>query len=222
MQAVVITSDIMPRGCSACDGVRQDLKSSREDPRVATLEIENERVAKPGRIRRTRRYLKQKSFQHDLHSVLDNPASSFHEPIKNWSLEQWVIFILLALLCLCLLRCLCGLLRCIIDSFCNVCCGRPTRYAARRTRSGYYYERPPAYNPAYNNNRSSYYAPRSNDCTCFDLLAAACCINCCTNGGNGTASDAFCGLCCFEICCRGGRDVVGGSAVNPSYGAIVV
>lgn len=217
LQAAVMMN-FVSRGCTGLNTIEIPTLT-REYPRVPALAVESERLNDAEIQDTPRRFLKSKnSFQQDLNSMLDDPASFFHEPVKHWSLGQWIIFILLALLALCLLRCFCGLLRCIVDSFCNLCCGGGSRY---RRNSGYYYQRPPAYNPAYN-VRSSYYGS-PNDCTCFDLLAAACCIHCCTNGGNGTASDAFCGLCCFELCCRGGRDVVGGgSVVNPSYGTIVV
>lgn len=161
-----------------------------------------------------KRHLKHQGLAHDFSSWLHG---YFDEPVKYWSLQEWIMFFLLIFMGLCLLRCICGVLRGLVDWFCNCCCGY------RRTTTGYYYQRPPAYNPAYTR---SYYGttapPQSNDCTCCDLLAAACCINCCTNGGNGTACDALCGLCCFEVCCRGGRDITRASAVNPSYGAIVV
>ena len=166
------------------------------------------------RRRRRRRHLKQTSLAHDVSSWWNG---YFDEPVKYWSLQDWILFFLLIFMGLCLLRCICGILRCMVDWFCNCCCGY------RRNTGGYYYQRPPAYNPAYTR---SYYGsaapPPGNDCTCLDLLAAACCLNCCTNGGNGNAGDALCGLCCFEVCCRGGRDITRPSAMNPSYGAIVV
>ena len=159
----------------------------------------------------------------NLHKKLD-VDSLFDGPVKDWSLQQWVAFFIVALIALCALRCLCSLIRCILSWLRALCCGG--------YRRGYYeyaapgYAPPPAYNPSYvNNNRSvytngGYYAPRGNDCTCMDLLGAACCLNCCTNGGNGGFSDAMCGLCCFEFCCRGGRDVVGGGSVQ-QYGSFV-
>jgi len=165
------------------------------------------------------RELKHKQAQQEIHDARE----IFDAPVEDWSAKQWMVAAVLLVVGLVIICCLLQIVGCLSNCVYSIlCCGGN----GGRYRNSYEpINRPPAYNPAYQNGgvytRSAPIGYRRTDCTLWDLLCGLCCLECCMDQrGGGGLGDLCCGLCFFEICCRGGRDVRGDG--GGGYGTIVV